>query len=137
MIFTVWVLLRMFVVLFYSKFFSYRMLCGVCPVVRNAKKEKLMEFLKKGLPTRAPTPFNPNLNISQEGQDFCMRLLAKDPTKRLGHGLNGANDIKSHPWFANDDSINFDEIMEYKVAVLLLILIFSSSSLYLKQKKNH
>ena len=49
--------------------------------------------------------------ISEEVQDLLLRLLHKDPNKRLGH-INGAKDIKKHPWFYK---INWKDIERRRV----------------------
>jgi serine/threonine protein kinase len=38
-------------------------------------------------------------NISNEASDFILKLLTKDPRKRLGGGKDGAEDLKRHPFF--------------------------------------
>lgn len=35
--------------------------------------------------------------------DFVRKLLVGDPTKRIGVGINGANEIRTHPWFKDFD----------------------------------
>mmetsp|Transcript_33933 Transcript_33933/g.33457 ORF Transcript_33933/g.33457 Transcript_33933/m.33457 type:complete len:98 (+) Transcript_33933:238-531(+) len=45
--------------------------------------------------------------LSDEAKDLLSKLLTKDPDKRLGSGVNDAQDVKSHPWFAN---ISWDDI---------------------------
>eukprot|EP00163_Fabomonas_tropica_P010340 TRINITY_DN2044_c1_g1_i4.p1 TRINITY_DN2044_c1_g1~~TRINITY_DN2044_c1_g1_i4.p1 ORF type:complete len:221 (-),score=79.44 TRINITY_DN2044_c1_g1_i4:73-735(-) len=42
-------------------------------------------------------PFIPPY-LSKNIQDLLSKLLTKDPTQRLGY--NGADEIKSHPWFS-------------------------------------
>ncbi|XP_021940525.1 ribosomal protein S6 kinase alpha-5-like [Zootermopsis nevadensis] len=37
--------------------------------------------------------------FSAKAKDFVVGLLSKDPTKRLGAGKNGVDDIKRHPFF--------------------------------------
>lgn len=41
-----------------------------------------------------------------------MKLLDKDPARRLGSSPRDAQDIKEHPWF---DCINWDAINEKKI----------------------
>ena len=43
-------------------------------------------------------PCIPN-GISPEVSDFILKLLVKDPEKRLGGGGSGAEDVKRHPFF--------------------------------------
>lgn len=42
-------------------------------------------------------PFPPR--IGPVAQDLLQRLLCKDPKKRLGAGPQGAQEVKSHPFF--------------------------------------
>lgn len=47
------------------------------------------------------------IEFSQEARNFMERLLIFDPTKRLGY--NGAQEVKSHPFFAG---IEWDKVMQ-------------------------
>jgi serine/threonine protein kinase len=38
-------------------------------------------------------------NISPEAADFILKLLVKNPQKRLGGGEDGAQELKRHPFF--------------------------------------
>ena len=40
------------------------------------------------------------LSLSEEVKDLMMKLLERDPSKRLGGGKDDANEIKPHPWFS-------------------------------------
>ncbi|XP_014767831.1 ribosomal protein S6 kinase delta-1 isoform X1 [Octopus bimaculoides] len=42
-------------------------------------------------------------HISMEAQGLLEELLCYNPRERLGSGINGAEDIKAHPFFANID----------------------------------
>jgi len=46
-----------------------------------------------------------NNKFSKECKDFILSVLQIDPVKRLGHGENGTQDIKNHPWFRDIDWI--------------------------------
>ena len=41
--------------------------------------------------------------MSEAAKDLCSRLLEKDPQKRLGGGIEGAKEIRNHPWFKSID----------------------------------
>ena len=41
--------------------------------------------------------------FSDDARDFIGRLLERDPTKRLGHGTHGSENIKKHPFFKDLD----------------------------------
>ena len=45
----------------------------------------------------------PKRNFTNEAKDIIKQLMAKDPRKRLGHGKNGIEDIKNHPFFNGVD----------------------------------
>ena len=47
---------------------------------------------------------------------MLIALLNRNPSKRLGSGPNGANDIKQHPFFKN---INWQDVEELKLPVPL------------------
>lgn len=44
---------------------------------------------------------------STQLEDFCTRLLSKDPAERLGMGTDGFAEISGHAWFA---SIDWDKL---------------------------
>jgi len=41
--------------------------------------------------------------MSQEAKNLIVHLLNRNPSKRLGAGAGGANEIKSHPFFQDVD----------------------------------
>ena len=41
--------------------------------------------------------------ISSECHDLLTKLFVVDPTKRLGSGPTGGDEIMNHPWFAGVD----------------------------------
>jgi len=43
------------------------------------------------------------VSMSPEAKDLIVHLLNRNPSKRLGAGAGGANDIKQHPFFADID----------------------------------
>jgi len=59
---------------------------------------QIYEKIVKGKP-RYPDHFTTEL------KDLLVNILQTDLTKRFGNLKNGANDIKSHKWFANTDWI--------------------------------
>ncbi|XP_071903932.1 serine/threonine-protein kinase AtPK1/AtPK6-like isoform X2 [Coffea arabica] len=77
----------------------YEMLTGKPPYVHSSRK-KLQERIineKLKLPPR----------LSSEAHSLLKGLLQKDPSKRLGSGLRGGDEIKSHKWFR---SINWKKL---------------------------
>lgn len=67
--------------------------------------EKMYELIQKG-----DIKFNKRLNISEEAKDLILKFLSRNPKKRLG--INGINEIKSHPFFAK---IDFDQLLKRKI----------------------
>ena len=45
--------------------------------------------------------------LSDNAKDLLSNLLVKDPSKRLGSGSEGSQEIRNHPWFSN---ISWDDI---------------------------
>ena len=58
------------------------------------------ETCKKILDWKNYLEIKPEINISKEAVDILKKLI-NDPEKRLGR--NGAEEIKSHPYFKNID----------------------------------
>lgn len=50
--------------------------------------------------------------LSTEAKSLLSGLLAKDESKRLGGGPDGANEVKQHPFFMN---VNWTDVYEKKV----------------------
>ena len=78
----------------------YEMLVGTPPYFAN-EKEQLFHNIMNG-PLKLPR------SISVEAKNLMVTLLNRNPTKRLGAGPDGANEIQRHPFFA---SINWDDIL--------------------------
>jgi serine/threonine-protein kinase RIM15 len=51
------------------------------------------------------------IEFSHEARNFMERLLVYEPTKRLG--INGAKEVKAHPWFAETE---WDKVMQSEPA---------------------
>ena len=51
-------------------------------------------------------------NITNEAKDLLQKLLVVDPTKRLGEGPNGSQNIKNHPFFKG---INWEDAWNRKI----------------------
>jgi len=82
----------------------YEMLHGMPPFYSD-NLEKMYELIQKG-----DIKFNKRLNISEEAKDLILKFLSRNPKKRLG--INGINEIKSHPFFAK---IDFDQLLKRKI----------------------
>lgn len=73
----------------------FEMLAGYTPFFNANRKRNFENILK--LPLRFPAEF------SDDAKSLLRGLLCKDPTKRLGSGPVGANEIMEHPFFAPTD----------------------------------
>lgn len=67
------------------------MLMGEVPIWRDASKHDVMYFLKKILPNKPPKQFDPKIPVSSEVKDFLLKLLIKNPQKRLGFGTKNVS----------------------------------------------
>lgn len=83
----------------------YEMLCGLPPFY-SKDREKLYKNIKYSDP-RLDFPF-----LSESAKDLLLKLLDKDPTKRLGSSERDAQEIREHPWF---DCINWEAIYDKKI----------------------
>lgn len=52
--------------------------------------------------------------MSAEAKDLIVHLLNRNPSRRLGAGPEGAQEIKRHPFFA---SINWDDVKHRRITV--------------------
>ena len=68
-------------------------------------RQKLFENIKRG-PLQVPS------DMSKEALDLIVKLLNRDPKKRLGAGPGDAEEIKEHPFF---NTINWEEALERKL----------------------
>ena len=77
----------------------YEMVVGIPPFYHPNKHKMYYMIQKAGL--KWPQPERHGFEISAPLQDLINKLLCKDKTKRLG--LNGKDEILSHPWFEGVD----------------------------------
>lgn len=78
----------------------YEMLVGSPPYF-SGNKEELFHNIING-PLKLPR------SISQEAKNLMVSLLNRNPTKRLGAGPEGANEIMKHKFF---ESLNWDDVI--------------------------
>eukprot|EP00062_Callorhinchus_milii_P023671 gi/632982772/ref/XP_007908320.1/ PREDICTED: ribosomal protein S6 kinase alpha-5 [Callorhinchus milii] len=81
----------------------YELKTGASPFTVDGERNSQTEISKRILKSDPPYP----PEISPSAKDVIQRLLIKDPKKRLGSGLGGSEEIKSHPFFQN---ISWDEL---------------------------
>ena len=83
----------------------FEMLCGLPPFyVENL--DKMYDMIKT-----SPVKFPKRIKLSDEAKDVIIKLLEKNPKKRLG-SQKGIEEIKAHPFFA---SLDFDAIEQKKM----------------------
>ena len=92
----------------------YEMLLGYTPFETEdgdiAKLFKNIAFVRTGA---NKVQFPDDLEESQpEACDFIRKLLRGDPSKRLGVGINGAMEIRTHPWFV---SLDWDALLKQEI----------------------
>uniref|UniRef100_A0A4W3J8U9 Ribosomal protein S6 kinase n=1 Tax=Callorhinchus milii TaxID=7868 RepID=A0A4W3J8U9_CALMI len=73
----------------------YELKTGASPFTVDGERNSQTEISKRILKSDPPYP----PEISPSAKDVIQRLLIKDPKKRLGSGLGGSEEIKSHPFF--------------------------------------
>lgn len=83
----------------------YEMLTGLPPFYDENTKNMY------DLVCRASVEFPDDIPLSDEVQDFILKLLNKDPKKRLGGGPDDVEEVKRHPFFAG---VKWDEVLAKK-----------------------
>eukprot|EP00126_Sphaerothecum_destruens_P002515 Sdes_comp15943_c0_seq1m5088 len=76
---------------------TYEMLTGLPPFYSNDNNQMYEKILNETL--KFPT------NLSPIAVNFMSLLLEKDPSHRLGYGINDAQDVKNHIFFEGIDWI--------------------------------
>lgn len=82
----------------------YEMLYGAPPYYTNLSREALFYNIKYG---KLNFPKTSN-KVSNEAKSLIIKLLHRNPNKRLGSGVLDSEEIKNHCFFS---CINFDLIM--------------------------
>jgi ribosomal protein S6 kinase alpha-5 len=85
---------------------TYELLTGSSPFTLDGEKNVPADISKRILKCQPVIP----RSFSKRSKDFILKLLNKVPSKRLG--ANGANEVKSHPFF---DNINWDDLAHKRV----------------------
>ncbi|XP_046341997.1 ribosomal protein S6 kinase alpha-5-like isoform X2 [Haliotis rufescens] len=85
---------------------TYELLTGASPFTVDGEKNSQSEISKRILKCNPPIPSD----FSGDAKDFILRLLTKDPLKRLGS--QGAEGIKKHPFFKG---LNWQDLSRKKV----------------------
>ncbi len=85
---------------------TYELLTGASPFTVEGEKNIPAEISKRILKSNPPIP----RFFSKIAKDFILKLLIKQPSKRLG--ANGANEVKAHQFF---EGVNWDDLAQKKV----------------------
>jgi serine/threonine protein kinase len=73
----------------------YEMLCGLPPFWDDNSNRMYQMIINAPLPIPE--------HVSATARDLTGKLLQKEPSRRLGGGAGGWNEIKSHPFFDRTD----------------------------------
>ncbi|CAF0970742.1 unnamed protein product [Brachionus calyciflorus] len=85
---------------------TYELLTGASPFTVEGEKNIPADISKRILKSQPPIP----RTFTKNTKDFVLKLLIKQPAKRLGS--NGANEVKSHSFY---DSLNWVDLLNKKV----------------------
>ena len=81
----------------------YEMLVGIPPYF-SSNKDQMFKNIKSG-PLRMPE------RLSSDAKDFIIKLLNKNPSKRLGAGKTDAEELKNHDFFSG---VNWENVLKRK-----------------------
>jgi ribosomal protein S6 kinase alpha-5 len=87
---------------------TYELLTGASPFTVEGEKNTQQEISKRILNCEPPMPDFLGRDVS----DFILRLLVKDPRKRMGGGPGDAEEVKAHRFFA---TINWDDLLQRNI----------------------
>ena len=87
---------------------TYELLTGASPFTVEGDRNTQPDISKRILNLE---PMMPDF-LGPEVKDFILRLLIKDPRKRLGGGSTDAEEVKSHKFF---HSINWDDLLKRNI----------------------
>ncbi|XP_023701580.1 ribosomal protein S6 kinase alpha-5 isoform X2 [Cryptotermes secundus] len=74
---------------------TYELLTGASPFAVDGATNSQQEICRRILMTNPPIPDD----LSADVTDFILKLLVKDPRKRLGGGEEDSEELKRHPFF--------------------------------------
>ena len=87
---------------------TYELLTGASPFTVEGEKNTQQEISKRILNCEPPMPDFLGRDVSE----FILRLLVKDPRKRMGGGTGDAEEVKAHRFFA---SISWDDLLQRNI----------------------
>jgi serine/threonine protein kinase len=85
---------------------AYELLTGASPFTVEGEKNVPADISKRILKSQPPIP----RSFSKHTRDFILKLLVKQPSRRLG--AHGAQEVKSHAFF---ESISWDDLVKKKL----------------------
>ena len=94
--------------LFRSGVLTYELLTGASPFTVEGEKNTQQEISKRILKCDPPMPDF----LGRDVTDFILRLLIKDPRRRMGGGRADAEEVKSHRFFS---SISWDDLLKKNI----------------------
>lgn len=74
---------------------TYELLTGASPFTVEGERNTQQDISRRILKTQPPIPEH----LGNDVKDFILKLLVKDPRRRLGGGRSDAIEIKSHSFF--------------------------------------
>jgi len=86
----------------------YELLTGASPFTVQGTKNDQKQVSKRILTKSPPIP----RNISKAALDLILKLLVKDPKKRLGYGKDGINNIKAHIFWKG---LDWNKLLQKKI----------------------
>ena len=87
---------------------TYELLTGASPFTVEGEKNTQQEISKRILKSDAPMPGF----LSDDVKDFILKLLVKEPRKRLGGGVSDAEEVKTHRFFR---TVNWDDLLQKNI----------------------
>lgn len=84
---------------------AYELLTGASPFTVEGEKNIPADISKRILKSQPPMP----RFFTKHTKDFILKLLTKQPSKRLG--AQGAQEVKAHPFF---EQIKWDDLVKKK-----------------------
>ena len=99
---------------------TYELLTGASPFTVEGDRNTQPDISKRilNLEPMMPDFLNPDV------KDFILRLLVKDPRKRLGGGPLDAEEVKRHKFFT---SINWDDLLKRNIPAPFIPRISSTT----------
>lgn len=85
---------------------TYELLTGASPFTVEGEKNIPADISKRIIKSQPPIP----RFFTKNTKDFILKLLNKQPSKRLG--ANGAIEVKQHPFF---EGIKWDDLLNKKI----------------------